>query len=391
VPYDITRKSARKDLKPRREPYWLRLGKGAHLGFRRGAETWIAKYRGRDGKRQYKPLTSAVEYDEAKKAAEEWLSQLAGSGVRVAKRDTVRAALEKYLVDLRRHRRADAADETEGRFELTVYHDDVANLSLEEATRDDFLEWRDRLTKGRQARSVNRHVRAVVAGLNRAHELGHVGNPAAWRLRALADDIEDEGDTAVFLDASQRKAIIEAASSNLGAFLHGLELTGARPKELAATTAGDFDGEQLRLTHRKGRPPKLRVRYVVLNAEGRAFFAAQSRSKLPGALLFTEDGETPWRRHVWAREFRAAVAKVNEAARGKGRIPVENKEGGNKGASAYSFRHARISELLQLHGIDPLVVAQQTGTSVAMIERAYLKFIPSAMREKLAAVKEASR
>lgn len=39
----------------------------------------------------------------------------------------------------------------------------------------------------------------------------------------------------------------------------------------------------------------------------------------------------------------------------------------------------RISELLQAHGIDPLTVVAQTGTSLAMIERAYLRFIPSAM------------
>jgi hypothetical protein len=29
--------------------------------------------------------------------------------------------------------------------------------------------------------------------------------------------------------------------------------------------------------------------------------------KLPGAPLFTEDGDTPWRRHVWARAVRAAI------------------------------------------------------------------------------------
>jgi hypothetical protein len=39
------------------------------------------------------------------------------------------------------------------------------------------------------------------------------------------------------------------------------------------------------------------------------------------------------------------------------------------GASAYSIRHARISELLQLHAADPFTVAHQTGTSLAMVER----------------------
>lgn len=69
---------------------------------------------------------------------------------------------------------------------------------------------------------------------------------------------------------------------------------------------------------------------------------------------------------------------MNAKAQGKARTPAE--------ATAYSF--ARISELLQIHGIDPLTVAAQTATSLAMIEKAYLRFIPNAMREKLAAVKE---
>jgi hypothetical protein len=118
---------------------------------------------------------------------------------------------------------------------------------------------------------------------------------------------------------------------------------------------------------------------VLLAPEGIEFFKEQCRNKLPGAPLFTEDGETSWRRHIWAREMRAAIAKHNEEATGRSRIST--------GAGAYSFRHARISELLQLYGVDPLTVAAQTGTSLAMIEKAYLRFIPSALQEKLAALK----
>jgi hypothetical protein len=55
--------------------------------------------------------------------------------------------------------------------------------------------------------------------------------------------------------------------------------------------------------------------------------------------------------------------------------------------SAYSFHHARISELIRLCGVDPLTAAAQTETSLAMIEKAYLRFIPSAMQQKLAALK----
>jgi hypothetical protein len=78
---------------------------------------------------------------------------------------------------------------------------------------------------------------------------------------------------------------------------------------------------------------------------------------------------------------RAAIDRHNESAKeGEVKIPED--------ASAYSLRHARISEVLQVHGIDPITVASQTGTSVAMLERTYFKFIPSAMRAKLAAIKD---
>jgi integrase len=379
---DLSRKRARESLPLRREAYWQRLAEGAYLGYRRGPGTWLARYRGRDRRQQWHPLGEALEYDEAKARAEAWLEQLAGSAVRTVKRDTIKAAMESYLDDLREHGRVDAAKEAEWRFKKTVYSDPLADTSLERATKDDFREWRERQKPGREPRTLNRHVRSVVAALNYAvKEAGHVGNPMAWSLKPLADDVEDDGETAIFLTPEQRKALVAAATPFAAAFLRGLELTGARPQELAGATVAHFDGEQIRLAHRKGKPPKLRVRHTVLGPEGIVFFETQTADKLPGALIFTEDGETQWRRHMWARTVRAAVKAHNKKAKGGEPLPV--------GVGAYAMRHARISELLQIHGVDPLTVAAQTGTSLAMIEKAYLRFIPSAMREKLAGVKEA--
>lgn len=392
---DLSRKRERDRLAVRREPYWHKLDDGAHLGFRRGPDTWIARYRGRDKQRHYSaldvPLETSDAFMTAKRLAEDWLSRMGNTAVRSVQRGTVRAALEAYLADLRRHGRQEAAHEAQWRYRATLYKeggklheedDPLADLNLESVTQDDFLDWRDRLAEGRQARTINRYVRAVVAGLNRSLQLGHVGNAAAWSLQALSDDIEDEGETAIFLTAEQRAAFMAAAPPECATFLRGLELTGARPKELAATNVEDFDGESVRLAHKKGRPPKLRVRRTVLSAEGVAFFEQQVRDRPAAAPIFTEDGEQRWRRHMWARRVRAAVATNNKEAKGTKRIPP--------GASAYSFRHSRISELLQVHGIDPLTVAHQTGTSLAVIEKTYFKFIASAMREKLAAVKEST-
>jgi integrase len=379
---DLSRKRERDRLAPRPDCYWQQLAKGAYLGFRRGPDTWHARFRGRDKKQLYQPLGEALEYEEAKKRAEAWLSQLAGSPVRAVKRGTVIAALETYLADLRRQHRTAAAKKAEELFKTSLqfdrknatYRDPLAGTQLEQASRDDFTDWRDRLEPGRLPRTVNRYVRAVVAGLNRAHELGHVGNPATWAIGSLTDD--DESETAVFLMPAQRTALIGKASPEGAAFLRGLELSGARPKELAEATVADFDGERLKLSHRKGRPPKLRSRYVVLDAAGVEFFRSQAKDKTPADRLFMASGERLWRRDLWADEVRSAIAGHNESAQGDACIPKE--------ASAYSFRHARISELLQVYGVDPLTVAAQTGTSLRMIERTYFKFIRSAMLEKLA-------
>ena len=378
---DLSRKRDRERLAARREPYWQRLAEGAYLGFRRGAGTWVARYRGRDGKQQYRAIGEALEYDAAKQIAEDWLAQLAGAAVRTVKRGTVREALDSYLTDLRRHGRGDAAKDAEARFKRTIYEAPIASIELEKVTREDFLEWRDGLRKGRAARTVNRETRSVFAGLTKALDLGSVGNPTAWRLKPLADDVDDEGATAIFLSPGQRAGLIAAATPAAAAFFRGLELTGARPKELAAAKVGDLSGDTLRLAHRKGKPPKLRTRYVVLSTDGADFFAAQAKDKLPAALIFTEDGAHGWRRHRWAAEMRDAIKAHNadRKTKPKDRVPP--------GTGAYSFRHTRISELLQIHGIDPLTVAAQTGTSLVMIEKAYLKFIPNALREKLAAVK----
>lgn len=382
---DLSRKRGRDRLEPRRDCYWQRLDEGAYLGFRRGPDTWHARFRGRDGKQQYQPLGEALEYDEAKQRAENWLTQLSGSPVRSVKRGTVIAALLTYVADLRRHGRHAAANKAEGQFKTVLgfdapherYKDELADLELEKATKDDFLDWRARIEPERLPRTVNRYVRAVQAGLNRAHELGHVGNPATWRMQSLADD--DESDTAVFLTPLQRKGLKAAANQEAAAFLRGLELSGGRPGELAVATIADFDGKRLKLSHRKGRPPKLRSRSVVLDQEGIDFFTLQAQEKPPTAFLFATPKGNPWRRDEWADAVRAAITAHNREATGQAVIPPE--------ASAYSFRHARISELLQVYGVDPITVAAQTGTSVRMIERTYFKFIESAMLQRLAGLK----
>jgi hypothetical protein len=93
------------------------------------------------------------------------------------------------------------------------------------------------------------------------------------------------GETAVFLDRAQRNMLIAAAEPVAGDFLPEMELTAARPIELSVAKVADFDDETLRLAHRKGRPPKLTVRHVVLSDEGVQFFKRRCKDRAPGAQV----------------------------------------------------------------------------------------------------------
>lgn len=380
----LSTKTSRAKLAQRREPYWTQLERGAYLGFRAGAGagTWIARYRDLDGKQHYQTLGEHEEYSDAKKKAERWLSQVTKGAHRAPSRGAVRDALSAYVRHLRSIGRRNTAWDVGQRFRLTVpRNSEFGRMKLENARREDFEAWRNGLRKGRQPRSVNRQVRAVVAGLNYAvKDGGHVGNREAWALTHLVDDGEES--TPIFLTSEQRDRLIAAASPTVAALLTGFSHTGARPSELAKATAGDFDlkGGTVTLSHRKGRGAKFRSRATQLDDEGIKFFKAQSRGKLPKAPLIANEHGGHFSDQEWCRGIELAIIAANKAAKKPAqRIPA--------GASAYSFRHTRISELLQVFGIDPLTTAQQTGTSVAMIEKYYFKFISGSMRDKLNAVK----
>jgi len=379
----VYQKTARARLAARREPYWVQLGRGAYLGYRAGPDTWVARYRDREGKQNYQSFGEIKDFTDAKARAERWLQQASHGAHRAPSRGTVRSALASYVSHLRSIGRRSAARAAGKRFHLTVPKSDrFGVMRLENATKQDVEAWRDRLREGRKPRSVNRQVRSVVAGLNFAvTQRGHIGNREAWKLVHLVDDGEEN--VAIFLTDEQRNQLIAAAPKALAALLTGYTHTGARPSELANTTVADFDHTSgtVVLRSRKGRGSKLRARAVTLSRKGIQFFKTQARGKLPGAPLISNAEGCHWEAEKWSIAIRAAAEIANK----KGRKPSQQIP---SGVSAYSFRHTRIGELLQRYGVDPLTVASQCGKSLVMIEKYYFKFIAGSMRDKLNAVRQ---
>ena len=378
---DITTKIGRDKLPERQEPYWYPLEKGAALGYRAKATgTWIVRHRGRDGKQNYRAIGSQPDFSTAKAIATEYLKSSTSTAHRTATRGTVRDALCAYVRHKRAQGRNASAWDAGQRFRLTVGRTSTfGRMRLEDVRHEDVSTWRNGLKKGRKPRSVNRQVRAVIAALNFAVSHGHAGIRDAWKLEPLVDDSEKSA--AVFLTNIQRDRLIASAAPALANLLTGFTHTGARPSELAAAVVADFDakGGTVTLRSHKGRGGKLRTRAVMLSDAGIVFFRDQARGKLPKAPLIANDDGAHWTDQQWCAGIGRAITAANAAAKKPDeRIP--------KGASAYSFRHTRISELLQVYGIDPLTVAQQCGTGIMMIQDHYFKFIKSSMRDKLNAV-----
>jgi integrase len=380
---NITTKAGRDKLPERQEPYWYPLSKGNAFGYRAKATgSWIARHRDRRGKQHYRALGSQPDFSAAKTEAEKWLTSIASAVHRAPSRGTVRDALCAYVRHKRSIGRRPTAWDAGQRFRLTVGRTtDFGRMRLEDVRREDVEAWRDGLRKGRKPRSVNRQVRAVTAAINYAiAERGYIGNRDAWKLAHLVDD--GEKNVAVFLTTEQRDRLIEAAPPALANLLTGFTHTGARPSELARATVADFDskGGTVTLKHHKGRGGKLRMRAVMLSDAGAAFFREQARGKLPKAPLISNGDAKHWTDQQWCTGIERAIIAANDTAK----KPEQRIQ---KGASAYSFRHTRISELLQTYGVDPLTVAQQCGTGVLMIQEHYFKFIATDMRAKLNAVK----
>jgi integrase len=390
----IDTKSGRERLRPRREPYWLKLETGRFLGYRQteAGGYWQARFRDGAGRQHYHQLGQSTgdDFTEAKRAAEEWFKTVTGGGGAKVRTGTVAAACEAYCRELEGMGRATTAKDARARFAQCVNDvrpdgsagDRLGAIRFDALTRDDVLNWRDRLqaaghtnVKGkstgrdRTPSTTNRMLRTLKAALNKAVRIGYAGNPAVWQtVEALPN--ADKART-VFLNLAQRRKLLAAAGPELRQFLTALLYTGARPGELTRATVADLDSKSGTLTLRsaKGRGGQIRPRAVHLTPDAMALLKAAAKRKLPAAPLLTAPGGVAWEKMPLSRAVRRAAAAA--------KLPP--------GVVAYTLRHAAISEWLSA-GINPVTVAKRAGTSVLMIEKNYHKHIAAPEIETLKTV-----
>ena len=207
-------------------------------------------------------------------------------------------------------------------------------------------------TRPRSASTLNRDMTPLRAALNLALADGHITTDASWKakMRPLKDADRRRD---VYLDLMQRRALIAQAPTDLAVFLSAPSLVPLRPGAMAPLVAGNFDKRLSTLTI--GRDKYGQDRKITLPPATAAFFTEQGKDKLPTAPLLARADGSAWNKDAWKYPFKDAVIAAE--------LPTA--------ATAYALRHSTITDLIALHKLDTLTVAQLSGTSLLMIEKHY--------------------
>jgi len=366
---------ARSKLPPRSNEYWHKLSTGRHVGFRKmsplSAGTWIARIFDTAKRTQVRRSLGSFDdvpahqrFDLAKKAAEAWFEHLGRGGS--LDPITVLKACEQYEEHVRANGAMSNADDLKARFKRWIKPSPIASVELPKLTRKQIDSWRQKLAdtpvivnpyapqperRTRSASSVNRDMSALRAALNFAHDNGDATSDLAWRV-ALRPIANADGRRDAYLNRPQRTELISKARADVANYLRGLSLVPLRPGALAALTVASFEKHSGVLT--VGKDKAGGDRRIKLPTETAAYFAAQTKDKLPGAPLVARWDGKAWDKDAWKKPIREAARAAN--------LPDV--------ITAYAMRHSVITDLV-IGGLDLLTVAQLSGTSVAMIERHY--------------------
>ena len=393
----IDTRTARARLFERREPYWTVISEGCALGYRRGAKggTWIARFRGENGRQHYEALGAADDtrdpdgltvfsFPQAQARACDWFkvkaTEQAGDFIPLDRPYTVADAVEDYLADYHR-RSGKATDRAEAAVRAWILPD-IGSIPLSKLTKRRIQEWHQRVAEiparlrtragetqkhraadtspeglRRRRSTANRILTILKAALNHAHREGRCISDDAWRhVRAFR---EADAARLRYLSDDEAKRLTNACPPDFRLLVTAALLTGCRYGELAAMTIDDFnpDAGTVRVRVSKSGKP----RHVVLTEEGRDFLANLTAGRPGSARLLLRSNGRAWAKSQQQRPLAAA----SKAARIEPSI------------NFHGLRHTYASRLA-MRGVPLAVIAAQLGHSdTRMVERHYGHLAPN--------------
>ena len=391
--------TARLKLAERREPYWTPISAGCAIGFRRGAKggTWIARFRGEDGKQHYEALGAAdgardadgltvYSFSQAQEMAREFFYRkarlLAGHAEPADSHLTVADALDAYFADReQRGSKGLAKDRAAAQARILP---ELGAVEAAKLTTKSIRDWQSalasapkltrapRIAKDRKVRAIetmdvdavrarrataNRTLTVLKAALNHAYHEGRVASDDPWR--KVKPFREADAPVVRFLSADESRRIVNACDGAFRNLVKGALVTGCRYGELTRMRAADFNADAGTITVRESKSGK--PRHVVLTDEGRALFAELTAGRTGRDLVFVRDDSKAWGPSHQQRPLEAASARVK----------VE------PAATFHILRHTYASALA-MRGVPMGVIAAQLGhADTRMTERHYAHLSPS--------------
>ena len=278
-----------------------------------------------------------------------------------------RGRCREYVANLRAEKGERSAKDADGRLKkhlIPVLGDKrLADITAEKF-RDGATAWsatRTSMTKrrlGNPATPPTDCSGTAKAAFNHAFNTGRVADDRAWR-RVKAFDGAGKARKIILTDAELQK-LVDACGPGLRELVLLGAWTGARLGELTSARGRDFDRDAATL-HVSG---KTGSRDVHLAPDALALVKRLASGKRPADLLLTTEDGGAWTKSLHQRPLAEAVAKA----------------GLDPETTFYALRHSFISRALKAH-VPVKAVADQCGTSLAMIQRFYAKFIPSDQAE----------
>ena len=374
---NITTAAGRRRLDPQPEPYWHKIVKGRYVGYRAGADTWVARMF-LNGANAFQALDSARDFESAKAKAEKWFAELTGGA-------EAHYLVDDAIADYIEYRQIENGEASAHEAKLMLNKRALPKFKgreLASITTDDLSKWRNSFlpkaspddpdpeeTKRRAKDTANKHWNYLRAALALAFRDGKVASDVAWR---RLKPFKDAGKGRDFYPTPEQiAAVLDHCDAALKPLVEAAKLTGFRLQALTGPLVSDFDSQHGTLNIRRD---KGHDRVATLSSAAVKLLKEQARDKLPTTYLFVRADGVPWGKSNHHRPFREACGKVNSDPKAKVKIPRE--------FIFYSLRHYFISRAL-LAGMNANALAKNVGTSTAMIEKHYGKFIRSDVRDML--------
>jgi len=368
-------RTARQSLEQNKNPYWVRMDKNAHMGYRKGAKGgyWVARVRMGNSFKMSSIATAddtldadgieILDYFQAQTKAREWFEYIhrLDKGIGIAKY-TVNNVLDDYIEYLENHGKS----AQRAQYSIDAYiRPEFGTVIVSELTSRKITDWhkklaedkpRQRAKKGRitfkqngengddykrkRKSSANRILTIFKAALNRAYNDSKVANDDAWRRVKPYRNVDNP--RIRFLALGECGRLVNACEPDFRKLVQAGLLSGCRYGELINMRIDDYNSDSGTLfvsDSKSGKP-----RHVTLEDQGYRFFDRHVIGKKGNEYMFVREDGQKWGRSHQTRRLKNACRKAQI-------FPA---------ISFHILRHTHASTLVQ-RGVPLPVIAAQLG------------------------------